>query len=92
VVVDRSAGAGGGASSSGSVFPTYIRPTTGPKPDFVAAGDYAVLDTSEAGVPYHVRDKGVRSGEYVGYRLLTIEAEYMGISWPNVRMSEGAKT
>ena len=27
--------------------------------------------------------KGVRSGEYVGYRLLTIEAEYRGISWPN---------
>lgn len=27
--------------------------------------------------------KGVRSGEYVGYRLLTIEAEYVGISWPN---------
>lgn len=24
--------------------------------------------------------KGVRSGEYVGYRLLTIEAEYVGIS------------
>jgi len=33
------------------------------QPDFVAAGDYAVLDTSEAGVPYHVRDKGVRSSE-----------------------------
>lgn len=29
--------------------------------------------------------KGVRSGEYVGYRLLTIEAEYIGISWPNER-------
>lgn len=30
--------------------------------------------------------KGVRSGEYVGYRLLTIEAEYMGISWPNDKL------
>ena len=27
--------------------------------------------------------KGVRSGEYVGYRLLNIEAEYIGVSWPN---------
>ena len=27
--------------------------------------------------------KGVRSGDYVGYRLLTIHAEYLGISWPN---------
>lgn len=27
--------------------------------------------------------KGVRSGEYVGYRLLTIHSEYVGISWPN---------
>ena len=29
--------------------------------------------------------KGVRSGEYVGYRLLTIHAEYVGISWPNAK-------
>ena len=33
--------------------------------------------------------KGVRSGEYVGYRLLTIEAEYMGISWPNSVIQPG---
>ncbi len=26
---------------------------------------------------------GVRSGEYVGYRLLAIEVQYTGISWPN---------
>ena len=25
--------------------------------------------------------KGVRSGEYVGYRLHRIEAEYLGITW-----------
>jgi putative aldouronate transport system substrate-binding protein len=30
-----------GGTSSGSVYPTYIRPTTGPKPDFAAIGpDY----------------------------------------------------
>ena len=27
--------------------------------------------------------KGVRSGEYVGYRLFTIEAEHIGVCWPN---------
>ncbi len=31
--------------------------------------------------------KGVRSGEYVGYRLLTIEAECIGVCWPNIGMS-----
>lgn len=25
---------------------------------------------------------GVRSGEYVGYRLHRVEAEYVGITWP----------
>ena len=34
--------------------------------------------------------KGVRSGEYVGYRLLNIEAEYIGVSWPNAEVSGGA--
>lgn len=27
--------------------------------------------------------KEVRAGRYVGYRLLTIEAEYIGVCWPN---------
>lgn len=36
--------------------------------------------------------KGVRSGEYVGYRLLTIEAEYVGISWPNARGAGSAES
>lgn len=25
--------------------------------------------------------KGVKSGEYVGYRLMTVEAEHIGIDW-----------
>ena len=32
--------------------------------------------------------KGVRTGEYAGYRLLTIEAEYIGVVWPNDKLSD----
>jgi hypothetical protein len=31
--------------------------------------------------------KGVRSGEYVGYRLHRIECEYLGITWPNIKIT-----
>lgn len=29
--------------------------------------------------------QGVRCGRYVGYRLIRIEAEYIGVSWPSRR-------
>lgn len=31
--------------------------------------------------------KEVRAGRYMGYRLLTIEAEYIGVCWPNDEVS-----
>jgi len=32
--------------------------------------------------------KEVRAGRYVGYRLLTIEAEYIGVCWPNDKLTD----
>lgn len=29
--------------------------------------------------------KAVKKGEYVGYRILTVHAEYLGATWPDKR-------